>query len=952
MKKFIFLCFVLAASAVSAQKFVVKGQLKDSVGALPGATIMILQQKDSSLVQFGVSNSEGKFEVKGISAGDYIFKASFTSYQSYMKKFSARPENGQEIDLGAIRMSPKSNTLNEVVVKGFKDPVKVKRDTVEYNAGSFKVKPNANVEDLLKKLPGVEVDNSGTITAQGETVQRVMVDGKEFFGQDPKLATRNLPADAVDKVQVYDKKSDQAVFSGIDDGQRQKTVNLELKEEKRHAMFGNNSVGAGKDMIDAGGSGRYMGSVSLNRFEKGNQLSFLGMGNNVNQQGFSFGDVANFGGAAGGGGGGATIVINQGGGGGGGPQANTGLQNGIVTNYAGGVNGNRTSNGGNTKVNASYFYNRMDQSLATTTHRINYLSPNPTLPDGGFYNFDQFSGQHSITDNHRANLTIDHKIDSANSLKFTGNASYSSSDQAATTQATTMNIGNIGVKNDNANTTTSRGNSASLNSSLLLRHRFPKKGRTVSSNLTFNYTSSDSKGTLNSTTNFYNPDSVGIQNQRNSQSTTSPTYGVTLSYTEPLGGRKYLEANYNFTSDINKVNKEVYNADNDILDTKLSNKYNSNYLYNRPGLNFRVNREKYSLTVGAAYQNTRLHGDLILKNVTIDKEFQAFLPVAHFNYDFTNFKRFRFDYTTNMQEPTIQQLQPIIDNSNPLNLSQGNPDLRPAYSHQLRTNFTLFDPTSFMNVFAFVNANYTTNSIVNSQTVDNKTLIRTTMPVNVKDGASVNGTFNFGIPVRKINSRFNLGPNYSASRSINVVNNEENTMVQQTVGGRTGYNYTLGEVLIFDMSANFSYQETKYSYGNKTSSPGAQQSPSQYYFNQTYSSEVNVNFLKKYSFNTELDYFIYNSATTNFHQEIPLLKASISRFILKNNTGEIKFTVNNMLNYGVSVTQTASTNYLQQVTNNNLGRYFMVSFTYALNKQLNPLGGGRRGGGNRMMIRM
>jgi len=967
MKKFVFLFFVLVVSAATAQKFTIKGQLTDSTGVLPGATIMILQQKDSSLVQFGVSNGEGKFEVKGISQGDYLFKVTFVSYEPYIQKISPRPENGTEINLGAIRMRPKSSQLNEVVVKGFKDPVKVKRDTIEYNAGSFKVKQNANVEDLLKKLPGVEVDNSGTITAQGETVQRVMVDGKEFFGQDPKLATRNLPADAVDKVQVYDKKSDQAIFSGIDDGQRQKTVNLELKEAKRHAMFGNNSAGAGKDLIGGSGSGRYMGSVSLNRFEKGNQLSFLGMGNNVNQQGFSFGDVANFGGgiAGGGGGGGATVVINQGGGGNGGPQTNTGLQNGIVTNYAGGVNGNRTSNGGNTKLNASYFYNRMDQSLATTTHRINYLSPNPTLPNGGSYDFDQFSGQHSITDNHRANLTIDHKIDSANSIKFTGNASYSSSDQTASTQAKTMNIGNTALKNDNTNTTTSVGNSASLNSSLLLRHRFPKKGRTISTNLTFNYSDNESKGTLESVTNFYLPASTTTINQRNSQVTTSPTYGVTLSYTEPLGGRKYLEANYNFTSDINKVNKEVYNSDTDIINTQLSNKYNSNYLYNRPGLNFRINREKFSLTFGGAFQDTRLHGDLILKGETIDKTFQAILPVAHFNYDFSNFKRFRFDYTTNMQEPTIQQLQPIVDNSNPLNLSQGNPNLRPAYSHQIRTNFTLFDPANFMNVFAFVNASYTTNPIVSSQAVDT-TLARLTVPVNVSNGASLNGNFNVGIPVRKLNSRFNLGPNYSVSRNINVTrtvdninaailnvrSNTENTMIQQTVGGRVGYNYSLGDILIVDLSANFSYQETKYNYSNSAATPGAQQNQSQYYLNQTYNSEVNVNFLKKYSFNTELNYFIYNSASTNFHQEIPLLKASISRFILKNNVGEIKFTVNNMLNYGVSVTQTASTNYLQQVTNNNLGRYFMISFTYALNKQLNPLGGGNRRGGNRMMIRM
>ncbi|MBI1769678.1 MAG: outer membrane beta-barrel protein [Bacteroidetes bacterium] len=931
MKKFSFLFFVLIASAVSAQKFTIKGQLKDSVGVLPGATIMILQQKDSSLVQFGVSNSEGKFEVKNIVQGDYLFKISFTGYSSYTKRIYPRPENGLELDLGLIQMHPKTKQLNEVIVKGEKDPVKVKRDTIEYNAPSFKVKANANVEDLLKKLPGVEVDNSGTITAQGEQVQKVMVDGREFFGQDPKLATRNLPADAVDKVQVYDKKSDQTIFSGIDDGQRQKTVNLALKEEKRHAAFGNDLVGGGHDLTGAGGSGRFQASASINRFDKGNQLSFLGMGNDVNQQGFSFGDYANFNGASTGGG-----QFQQ---------QNTGLQNGIVTNYAGGVNTNRAINNDNTKINANYFYNRMDQNLATTTHRINYL-PNDTTKSNT-YNFDQFSSQHSITDNHRGTLIIDHKIDSANSVKFTANVGYTASSLTLDSQGKTMRVGNTGLQNENQRNTTSNSTNTTLTSSLLLRHRFPKKGRTVSTNLTFNYTDNNTKGTLNSTTKTYGPDTTIYTNQRNGQSTMSPTYGVTLSYTEPLGGRKYLEANYNFTTDINKVDKEVYNSDNNTLNTQLTNKYNSNYLYNRPGLNFRINREKFNFSLGAAFQDTRLYGNLILKNQIIDREFQAILPAAHFNYDFSQFTRFRFDYTTNMQEPTVQQLQPIIDNSDPLNKTVGNPQLSPAYAHQIRSHFTFFNPANFMNVFAFITGNYTNNAITSLQATDS-VLARTTKPINVHNSMSLNGNFNVGVPVKKLKSRFNIGPSYSASKSINVQqdyknNIYENNVLQQTIGGRAGYNYSLGDILIVDLSMNLSHQESKYSFSTQQN---------QTYFNKTYSAEVNVNFLKNYSFNSETDYFIYTSTTTGFRQTIPLWKMSVSRFLLKNKTGELKLTVNNILNYGVSITQTATSNYLQQVTNNNLGRYFMISFTYALNRQLNPMNGmdRRRGGGGRMMM--
>jgi hypothetical protein len=265
---------------------------------------MLLSQKDSTLVNFGVSDKSGLFEIKNVSVGDYFLKVTFVGYATYQKRISAVGAGG-DINVGSIKMIPQDRELEELVIKGEKAPVTVKRDTIEFNAGSFKVKANANVEDLLKKLPGVEVETDGTVRAQGEQVQRVMVDGREFFGRDPKLATRNLPADAVEKVQVFDKKSDQSIFTGIDDGQKEKTINLELKEEKRNGAFGNMMAGAGTD-------DRFQAKANINRFGKGKQLSFLGMGNNVNEQGFSFSDFLNFTGGSqqmmGGGGGGRVNI--------------------------------------------------------------------------------------------------------------------------------------------------------------------------------------------------------------------------------------------------------------------------------------------------------------------------------------------------------------------------------------------------------------------------------------------------------------------------------------------------------------------------------------------------------------------------------------------------------------------------------------------------------------------
>lgn len=933
MKKIFLLIAVLTFCASAwAQKISVKGQVTDSLsGPLPSATVMVLSPKDSSLVNFGVSDVKGAFEIRNVSRGEYLIKITFVGYASYLKRFTT-PAEGTVLDLGKIQMESAARQLGEFVMMGEKNPVTVKRDTIEFNASSFKTKTNATVEDLLKVMPGMEVETDGTVRAQGEQVQRVMVDGREFFGRDPKLATRNLPADAVDKVQVFDRKSDNAQFTGIDDGQREKTINLELKEEKRKGAFGNIMGGYGSN-------DRFQATASINKFAKGRQLSFLGMGNNINEQGFSIGDFMNFsgGGAQMAAGGGGRFNLNIGGGGGsggggGGPSLNFGgRQSGIMTNYAGGINFNKDINK-DTKLTSSYFYNHLDRNVNSTLNRVsNYAPPNEDRSN----TLNQNSRSISSNDNHRGTLMIDHNIDSANVIKATANASYTESEVNSFTEGKTTRLSDNSMQNESFRTTYNAQTALNLNTAFLWRHRFAKKGRNVSTNVTFGLSSTDSEGSQNSTNRFVNTPGEQIIDQTNTQTTNNQSYGASVSYTEPLGGRKYLEANYNFQTNRNEVDRLVYdeNTGTPIFNTQLSNNYTSNYIYNRPGLNFRMNREKYSITAGASYQMTSLKGKLLLQDVNIDRTFENLLPAAHFKYDFTSSKHFNVDYETFMQEPTIQQLQPIVNNSDPLNISMGNPELRPAYMHRLGMQFTSFNPAKFVNFFSFINAMYLENAITNSQSVDAQ-LVRTTKPVNVRSSKNLSGNFNFGFPVSKWMSRFNVGPSATLSESITLLNDQENVVTNQTVGGNARYNFTYKEFVILDLSANLSHQQTKYSFNT----------PDQQYFNKTYRGELNLNFLKKYAYNTSYEYLIYTSTTTDFRQTIPFWNMSISRFILKNNAGELKFGVNNILDQSNSVTQTTGENYLQQQTMNNLGRFYMVSFTYALNKHLNPMGaGGRRG---------
>jgi hypothetical protein len=736
-------------------------------------------------------------------------------------------------------------------------------------------------------------------------------------------------------VQVFDRKSDNAQFTGIEDGQREKTINLELKEEKRNGAFGNLMTGIGTE-------DRFKASGSVNKFSKGQQLSILGMGNNINEQGFSIGDFMNFSGGAHammGGGGMRTVTINAGGGGNNnGPSINTGgIQSGIMTNYAGGINYNRDLNK-DTKLTSSYFYNYLDRNISTDLNRTNFL------PDESLNNvLTQLSKQLSNSSSHRGTLMLDHNIDSANTLRLTANASYSEADQNTISTSETRNLSDNSLLNENQRASSNAQNALNVNSSLLWRHRFSKKGRSLTTNLSAGISSTDSEGDLQTLNKTYNqtPGEQLIQ-QINSQTTDNQMLGATFSYTEPLGGRKYLEANYNIQTNNNDVNREVYDVDNSnyTFNAQLSNKYTSNYLYSRPGLNFKMNRDKYSITAGASYQMTNLKGDLISRDTSIDRTFQNLLPAVRFNYDFSSTKHLRLDYETNMQEPNIQQLQPVIDNSDPLNIYVGNPTLVPAYVHRVILNYTAFNPTRFVNFFAFLNGSYTRNAIVNSQTTDPVTFARITQPVNVSNSKMMSANINGGFPIKKLNSRFNIGPTATLSEAITILNSEENNVRSKTLGGTVRYNYTYKEFVILDLSANLSHQETRYDFNT----------PDQQFFNQSYRSELNINFLKKYAYNTSFDYLIYKSATNDFNQKIPFWNMSISRFVMKGDAGEIKVGVNNLLDQSNSVTQTSGENYLQQQTMNNLGRYYMVSFTYALNKHLNPMGGSRRQGGGRMMM--
>ncbi|HFB99688.1 MAG TPA: TonB-dependent receptor, partial [Phaeodactylibacter sp.] len=554
-----------------AQKVTIQGVLADSLQQpLISATVVLLHPQDSTMEYFCITSATGKFKIKGIKRGKYIFQASYLGYQSIYNSIDLTDAN-EQLSMGTLVLQAEQKVLGEVVVNGERIPILIKKDTVEYNASSFKVKPNSSVEDLLKKLPGVEVKKDGTIRAQGETVRSIMVDGKEFFGNDPKIASQNLPADAVDKVQVYDKKSEVAAFTGVDDGVRNKTINLELKDGKKKGYFGNVAVGYGTD-------NRFESKANVNRFGKKSQLSFLGRANNINEQGFSFNDYLTFAG-------GLQNVMSEGGG-----AITLGGNNGLLPFDTGQPNyGFANSGSGGVNFNydfpkkieftGSYFFNRLKKTEEVESVRQNFLDEN-------IFPSEQMKNQTKINNNHRLNMKFRSKIKTNQILTLRTNFSKSGGTFRQVLNNRVYQV-NQSLQNSNWSKNGYKNESwkASANLSYLLK--FKKKGRSLATNLAAGAQANQQTNSIESINSFlldepsrtFSDSLNQLQNQDGNQL----DYAFRLTFTEPIGKKKYLQLRYNRRNYSNKLTKDFFDIKNEVQNRNniLSKTYERDYTYDR-----------------------------------------------------------------------------------------------------------------------------------------------------------------------------------------------------------------------------------------------------------------------------------------------------------------------------------------------------------------------------------
>jgi len=912
----------------------IKGKIIDTVGNQPlsDATVAILRKTDSSLVTYSLSNKLGQFEIKYLDSGDYRVFISFQGYQTFKNDFSIRP-NKKLIDFGDIRMEKEYKLLGEVVVSD-DAPIKIKNDTIEFKSQAFKTRPNAMVEDLLKKVPGMQVDKDGAVKAQGEQVQKIYVDGKEFFGTDPKLATKNLTADMVESVQVFDDMSDQAKFTKVDDGSRQKAINIKLKKEKRKGSFGRISAGVGTD-------DRYEFNGTLNHFNGDQQLSILANANNINKQGFSFSDIIT---ATGGYQGTGNVTSKA---------ALDGVQ--VMGTRGGfGMYGNNGFSGGiNRSISAGFNYN-------------NYITPKLRLGTNYF-----FSNTHNITEkdvfrqtffagdsttelhqdylsngtnqNHRFNVKLEYLIDSANSILYTPslNIQHSeiSGDDTSSTYA--VNPFNKYLAIAGATSNVSDRSGLIINNNLLFRHRFRKAGRTFTIGWSNSYAETDVNGLYKSLNNFYDtdtsdfPDRIIVQDQNARQKTRTNSNVVSSSYTEPLGKDKLLELNYAYSQNRNTSDKSTYNFDStsgkyEILNPVLTNYFENTFEANRVGVNFRMQKKQFNYQLGTAVQFSTLESQTYLlatgKDSLIRTSYRNFFPTANVNYQMNRNKTFRFRYNGRTTQPTTAQLQNVLDQSNPVQWRIGNPELKQEFNHNVNATYNSFDVLTFKFLAANFSFNTTSNKIVNSKDSVSKgiELIR---PVNLNGGVNTSSFVTLGLPFKNDKLRgssVNLTNSISYARDVSMLYKQKNIGKTISITQGAGLNFDLlNERLDLGVNASLSYYNVRYS---------VNASLSENYFAQAYSADFSLTLPGNIVVGSDFDYYVNSGRADGFNQTLPLWNASIALQFLKNKNAELKFSCNDIFDQNQTINRVAYDNYIEDSRTNVIRRYFMIGLLVNLNR--------------------
>lgn len=896
-----------STEAQAQERYAVTGVIADSAGvALERAMVVALALPDSTLTAFTTTNSDGEFTLQRVPSGDYLLQVQLSSFATLRTPFTVV---NQDVALGSTTLAVQVYGMEPLVVSVDHVPFQNRRDTLVFNAAAFETRPNANVEDLLRRLPGFEVGEDGTIEVQGEEVRKVLVDGREFFGTDPTIATRGLPADAIERVEVFDKESDMAEFTGIPDGNEQLTLNLGLTPDARRGYFGevNGSLGASEQAVgglsQAGDGARYEEQFGLNRFSPSTQLALIGSLNNVSRERFSVGAVS---GARGGG--------DGGGGGGGGGFSRSGTL---------GLNASHQFSDDDW-LRGSWFFNDLAQEQQTNRLQQQLLGAGvaSTIANDGT----------GLTDNqsNRFNLNAQRQFAEGNLIRL--RAGLNLSDQTSTdiTDRSTTNASGALINTENS-VSIDRNEGLSGNANLTWMKRLGESGRSLVFSVGSILSRPESTGDLTSMVEVFGSNGSSITDilQTREQSSQELSNSQRLSLTQPLGEGRVIELFAQRRDNHEDESRTVFDLSSGtpVLNPRLSSGLDQTYGYFDGGFRLNRNTDKSRIVLGFRAQRSSLEGVIDGRDDAIKNEYTSLLPSADFRVELTESQNVSFRYTTATREPSMQELQPFEDNSSPTNVYVGNPDLQPEYTHSANADWRYFDAFSFLNIFAFARVSRTGDDIVTSRTIDNRGF-QTLRPVNAGDSWASSGGVNFGRPIRPLGVNLSIDYRATLTKRAEFVNNDEN--LARILGNSVSFQVQNRNKDRFDLQANASYQFNNVTYS-------LNDDLDQSYMNSSYGLR-GTTYLGAWTLGGDWAWQRYDPDVFGDVENVALVNLTLSRFVM-NEKGSIELAAMDLMNEGLVVNLSSSPNAITESRSAALGRYMMLRFKY----RLGNLGGrGRR----------
>ncbi len=933
----------LVSMIVFGQDLSLKGKLTDKMDktAIAGATVELTSQKDSSFKKMLVTDTKGEFSFNNLEPATYVVKIIPSGYEKIEQKIALQASNKTPIPFEVTKLATE---LEGVTIVSKTPPVKQKGDTSEFSASQFKVNPDATAEDMIKKLPGLTVAKDGTVTAMGEQVKKVTVDGRDFFGDDATAALKNLPADVIDKIQIFDKLSDQAQLTGFDDGNSIKTVNIVTKSGIKNGQFGRIYAGAGTDS-------RYQAGGNVSFFKGDRRLSLVGNFNNINLQNFSSQDLlgvtsggGGFGGRGGGGGGRGGGGFGGGGFGGGQDNFNVGQASGISKTNSFGLNFSNVYNKKLT-LTGSYFFNNSNNTNSS-------LSNTATTIGDSILHTIQNSNSTSTNTNHRINMRLEYRIDSSNSLFIIPSLSFQKNNSSSFSNAQSFYNLNDST-NSSIGSSTSERNGYNLRNNILFRHSFKKRGRTLSFGFNTAWTKNDGTGISETDYRIFKGGVVTPTQTNNftDNSTTGTTIGGNIAYTEPLGKKGQLQFDYTPSVQKNKADQQVFRFDGKeytVFDTSKANRFDNRITTNNVGLSYRLGRSRdEQLSFGVNFQASTLESQRTFPSVSkVNQTFSNFLPNLMWRKKLSTVSNIRVFYRASVNFPSINQLQDVINPSDSLYITSGNPDLKQSYTHFLTGRYSYTNSKTstsfFANILLQTASDYITNAIYipKTDTIIQKTKLpangQLVKPINLDGYKSLRTFFTYSMPLKFIKTTLNLNAGFSYGTTPGLVNYQTTTT--------DAYAYNTGVVLASNISEYVDFNVSYSANFNNSSTTGKGANSANKYVNQVVGAQVNLLNKKGWFIQNDVTGNSYTGLSAGLNQNFWLWNAAIGKKIMKKQAGEIKLSVFDLLKQNQSISRTITGPTTIDTQTKVLQQYFMLTFTYKLKNF--GVAATRQGGGN------